>query len=220
MTLADATILALPRLARRVRARLPVRITLFGSSTTEGIGASDPAHGYEAVIGRTLRPHMPGGVSLVNRGIGGNGATEMHARIEDVLADNADLVLWQGGTNDVWQGVPVARFGALTRADLRVLRASGAELAMVDQQWCKMMEECPAFPAFRAAVAAIATDLGIPVFPRYESMKRWCAERGMTRDELSPDGLHMGDVGYALLGNAIGAWLLALMETPSAGGRV
>ncbi|GBQ95035.1 hypothetical protein GLI01_27320 [Gluconacetobacter liquefaciens] len=205
----------LPRLTDRLRRGRPVRVTLFGSSTTEGIGASSPEHGFAAVFERTLAPFVTGGLAVINRGIGGNGAQEMHDRLPGVLADDADLVMWQTGSNDAWQGVKLETYEDLTRRDLLATRATGADLALIDPQYCRMLEECAAFPPFVPAVHRIGSELGIPVFGRYARMKSWCAELGMDRDELSPDGLHMGDRGYLLLGEAVARWLLELTGAPA-----
>ncbi|GBQ33593.1 SGNH/GDSL hydrolase family protein [Gluconacetobacter azotocaptans] len=205
----------LPRLTERLRRGQPVRVTLFGSSTIEGIGASSPEHGFGPQFERGLAPFVTGGLTVINRGIGGNGAREMHDRLPEVLADGADLVLWQTGSNDPWQGVPVATYGALTRQDLLATRAAGADLALIDPQYCRMLEECAAFPPFVDEVHRIGGELGIPVFARYARMKSWCAELGLSREDLSPDGLHMGDMGYRLLGQAVAAWLVELTGAPA-----
>ncbi|NHN88683.1 SGNH/GDSL hydrolase family protein [Acetobacter sp. LMG 1627] len=204
-----------PRLTRLLRSGDPVRICLFGSSTCEGVGASAPENGLCPVVERTLQPFMPSGVTVINRGIGGNGATEMHERLPQVIEDRADLVVWQGGTNDVWQDLPVSAFIDQTRADLEVLRGYGCDLGMIGPQWSQMMEEHPRFPAFRDAVEALAIELGLPFFNRYTRMKSWCAEYGITREELSPDGLHLGDFGYRLLGEAVARWIVDLTGAPA-----
>lgn len=205
-----------PRLTRMLREDEPVRICLFGSSTCEGIGASAPEKGLCPVVEQTLQYYMPKGVTVINRGIGGNGAKEMHERLPQVLADHADLVIWQGGTNDVWQDIPVSAFIDQTRDDLETLRRTGCDLGMMGPQWAKMMEEHPRFAAFRDAVPALAIELGIPFFDRYTRMKSWCAEYDMTRDALSPDGLHLGDRGYQLLGEAVAHWIVDLTGAPVA----
>jgi lysophospholipase L1-like esterase len=70
-------------------------------------------------------------------------------------------------------------------------------------------------PAFCPGGASHRLGPGIPVFGRYARMKSWCAELGMDRDELSPDGLHMGDRGYLLLGEAVARWLVELTGAPA-----
>ncbi|MBB2202669.1 SGNH/GDSL hydrolase family protein [Gluconacetobacter tumulisoli] len=205
----------LPRLTELLRREKPVRVTLFGSSTIEGIGASSPEHGFGPLFERALAPFVTGGLTVINRGIGGNGAREMHDRLPDVLADGADLVLWQTGSNDPWQGVPVATYGTLTRQDLLATRAAGADLVLMDPQYCRMLEECAAFPPFVEEVHRIGAELGIPVFHRYARMKSWCAELDLSREDLSPDGLHMGDMGYRMLGQAVAAWLVELTGAPA-----
>ncbi|GBR02476.1 SGNH/GDSL hydrolase family protein [Acetobacter oeni] len=205
-----------PHLTRLLSAGEPVRICLFGSSTTEGVGASTPEHGFAPVFERTFAPYAPGGLTVINRGIGGNGAREMHDRLRQVLDDKADLVIWQGGTNDAWQDVPVSYFIDTTRDDLGALRRNGSDLAMIGPQWCKMMEDCPAFPPFRDATPALAIEMGIPFFDRYRHMKSWCAEYSITREDLSPDDLHMQDFGYKLLGEAVARWIVDLTGAPGA----
>lgn len=203
-----------PRLTRLLKAGEPARICLFGSSTTEGVGASSPETGFAPIFERTFAPYAPGGLTVINRGIGGNGAREMHDRLQQVLDDRADLVLWQGGTNDAWQDVPVSTFIDTTREDLGTLRRSGCDLGMIGPQWCKMMEDCATFPPFRDAVPALALELGIPFFDRYTMMKSWCAEHHITREQLSPDGLHMNDFGYRLLGESVAHWIVDLTGAP------
>ena len=215
--------LALPHSLDVIRSGRPLRITAFGSSTTEGIGASSPENGFASVmrralgraLGQALGQRVPE-IVLSNRGIGGNNAIDLHRRLGDVIADAPDLVLFQTGSNDPLQEVPLGRFEQLTREDLARLRTeTGADLVLIDQQLCRMLEECDAFPPFLASLHRIGAETGIPVFPRYRLMQSWCEVPGQERDRLSPDGLHMGDHGYALLGAALAHWLLSGLADPS-----
>ncbi len=193
-----------------------LRITVFGSSTTEGVGASAPIHSFPQVMRASLVGSGIAPVSLSNRGIGGNNARDLHARLGDVIADAPDLVLFQTGSNDPLQEVPVDEFARLTRADLQTLGAqTGADLVLVDQQLCRMLEECEAFPPYLTALHAAAAATGVPVFPRYQMMQSWSMTPGMDRDRLSPDGLHMGDAGYRLLGEALAGWLRDALLHPA-----
>lgn len=199
--------LTLPELSLK---RYPARITALGSSTTEGIGAASPARGgFVGVMQRALERNVVNGLVVRNRGVGGQNATDLHARIDTVIADAPDLVLFQTGSNDPLQNVPLAVFERLTREDLgRIRRETGADIVLIDQQLCRMLEECPAFPRFLSSLHRIGETEDVPVFPRYRLMQAWCDMPGMDRDTLSPDGLHMAETGYALLGAALSGWLL------------
>lgn len=203
---------SLPYVARLLRHKKPVKITLFGSSSTEGVGASSIAASYAGVFEQTLRAAVPDKLEVINRGIGGQGAVQMHARLAQVLADKADLVIWQGGVNDPLTGVNLADFEQLTRDDLQALRENGADIALMDLQWCRLLDECPVAPAFQRSVHALGRELEMPVFPRFDLMKQWSKTYGLGREDLSPDGIHMGDIGYRLLGEAVAKWVLELAE--------
>lgn len=203
---------ALPHVARLLQYKKPVKITLFGSSSTEGVGASSIATSYAGVFEQTLRAAVPDKLEVINRGIGGQGAVQMHDRLAQVLADKADLVIWQGGVNDPLTGVNLTDFEQITRDDLRALRENGADVALMDLQWCRLLDECPVAPAFQASVHALGQELEMPVFPRFEMMKQWSKTYGLGREDLSPDGIHMGDAGYQLLGEAVATWVLELAE--------
>lgn len=204
----------LPRLTRLLREGKGVRIALFGSSTIEGVGASTPAHALPAIMHAVLAPFAPGGVEVIGHGVGGDDAEAMHARVGGMLADRPDLIVWQTGSNDPLRGDDVGAFIARTRDDLAQMRASGADVVLMDQQYCPVLETCPAFPAFREAVHHIAQQDHVPLFTRYVRMKSWCAELGLEPVALSPDGLHLNDRGYRLLGEALAAWLIELTGLP------
>lgn len=187
---------------------VPLRIVAFGSSTTEGSGSSGPAHTYPAVMRQTLLPHFPGGIVHDNHGVGGETAIQMDGRIGTVVDRRPDLVVWQTGSNDPLQEVPLAIFERLTRGGIDRLRATGTDLVLVDQQYCRALDECPTSPLFLDTLHRIAADMNVPLFDRHARMLDWCARLDLTRDTLSPDGLHMADRGYALLGEALAGWVL------------
>ena len=185
-----------------------LRITVFGSSTTEGVGASAPVHSFPQVMRASLVASGIAPVALSNRGVGGDNARDLHARLGDVIEDAPDLVLFQTGSNDPLQEVPVEEFDRLTREDLQTLRTrTGADIVLVDQQLCRKLEECETFPPYLAALHAVGAATDVPVFPRYQMMQGWSQMPGLDRDRLSPDGLHMADAGYKLLGEALAGWL-------------
>lgn len=75
---------SLSHVARLLQHKKPVKITLFGSSSTEGIGASSIATSYAGVFEQTFRAAVPDKLEVINRGIGGQGAVQMHARLPEV----------------------------------------------------------------------------------------------------------------------------------------
>lgn len=60
----------------------------------------------------------------------------------------------------------------------------------------------------------VAAQDHVPLFTRYVRMKSWCTELGLDPVDLSPDGLHLNDRGYRLLGEALAAWLIELTGLP------
>ena len=80
----------LPRTAKQLRDRRPLTIVAIGSSSTEGIGASAPAFAYPAQLERELaKRFQASAVKVFNKGVGGELARDMVARIErDAIAEN------------------------------------------------------------------------------------------------------------------------------------
>ena len=93
----------LTHMARRLASGEPVTIVAFGSSSTAGAGASSPAATYPSRLEADLKTRFPGRtIKVLNRGVGGEDASEMLARMDrDVAPERPDLVLWQVGTNAV-----------------------------------------------------------------------------------------------------------------------
>ena len=202
---------ALPHVARVLTQVLPLRIVAFGSSSTEGVGASSPAASYPARLQVWLSTALPGPVEVINAGIGGQDADDMLRRIDRVLARHPDLVIWQTGSNDPLRGVPLARFDAETRAGIAVFRAAGADVMLMEPQDCKVLRGRPGALAYRDDLRRIAAELRVPLVRRYDLMDAWLAEGLLTRAQLLyGDGLHMTDGGYARLAIAVGQQILAL----------
>jgi lysophospholipase L1-like esterase len=80
-----------------------LRVIAFGSSSTQGAGASSPSASYPAQLQVDLMRMVPKGetVEVVNRGIGGQDADDMIQRLQsDVIAPRPNVVIWQTGSND------------------------------------------------------------------------------------------------------------------------
>jgi lysophospholipase L1-like esterase len=212
----------LPRLAGLITQGQAIRIVAFGSSSTEGSGASSPSTTYPAQLQRDLAARLGAmgsvhsSVTVLNRGKGGDDSEAMARRLErDVLADKPDLVIWQTGSNDPMSGVSVERFAELTRAGILAMRATGADVVLMDQQWCKKLSTTDGAEAYGAALHAIATELNVPVIRRNAMMRAWAAQGLLSPTQMiGPDGLHMTDAGYDRLARAATAQLLANAGLP------
>lgn len=197
----------LPHVARQIAIGAPLRIVAFGSSSTEGVGASKPANAYPARLEAALRaalPHVAGGVTVLNRGIGGEHVDDMLRRLDrDVIAAEPQLVIWQTGSNDPLRGVSLGHFREATLGAVRRLQDAGIDVVLMEPQWCPKLDATPGAYGFRDAVREIGTELNVPVIRRAELMHGWVRDGQITRTQLfAADGLHMADRGYALLAKA------------------
>jgi acyl-CoA thioesterase I len=198
----------LQHVALRLAQHAPLRITAFGSSSTEGVGASSPAATYPSRLLKDLSALLPEKqrVVVLNRGIGGEDANAMAKRLPAIIAERPDLIIWQTGSNDALRGVPVSRFIDETVSGVRAIRAAHIDVMLMEPQLCKALEGKEASPLYRDVVRLIGEDMQVPVIRRYDLMRDWLATGVLTASEmLSPDGLHMTDGGYAKLAEIIAA---------------
>jgi acyl-CoA thioesterase-1 len=197
----------LPRFAEGIAAGEPLRIVAFGSSSTQGVGASSPAAAYPARLQEVLRRALPDGagdVTVLNKGIGGEAIDEMLGRLDrDVIASKPHLVIWQTGSNDPLRGVSLEHFREGTVSAIRRIREAGIDVVLMEPQWCPKLDGVDGAYRFRDAVREIGEAEDVPVIRRFELMREWLADARVTQaDLLAPDGLHMRDAGYSLLAEA------------------
>lgn len=195
----------LPHVARQIAIGAPLKIVAFGSSSTEGVGASSPANTYPARLQLDLRKKLRGiDVAVINRGIGGEHVDDMLARLDrDVIAAEPQLVIWQTGSNDPLRGVSIDHFREATVAAVRRIREAGIDVVLMEPQWCPKLEATPGASRFLDAVRGIGEELDVPVIRRADLMHGWVREGKLTTKQLfAADGLHMADRGYALLAEA------------------
>ncbi len=204
---------ALPHLASLLHShKHHVRIVAFGSSSTQGIGASSPSAAYPARLEATLSDRLGSAadVEVVNRGVGGEDIDDMLARLQkDVLDRKPDMVIWQIGSNDPLRHVPLDRFDEETRKGIGEMRAAGVDVMLMEPQWCPTLEHTAGADTYRDVVRKIGDDLHVPVIRRSELMHAWIRDGKLAREQmLSADGLHMADGGYALLASEVASEIL------------
>jgi lysophospholipase L1-like esterase len=201
----------------RLAAHRPVRIIAFGSSSTEGIGASSPAATYPSRLQAALAARWPSRqpVVVLNRGVGGQDADDMALRLPAIIGEHPDLIIWQTGSNDPLRGVPLDRFEQLTTEGIQQIRAAKIDVMLLEPQLCRELDNKPVSVEYRDALRAIGEAMDVTVIRRYHLMRMWLADGVLTPAQmLSPDGLHMADGGYAKLAEAIAGDILHGTESP------
>ena len=157
------------------------KIVAIGSSSTVGRGGIRP---YPERLLPLLQGQYPNAkITMVNQGIGGQEAPIEFQRFDtDVIAEKPDLVIWQVGTNAIWQSPssvpPPPSFNETTSAicdGLVELRdQTQADVILMDLQYVPAVLT----PAKKAnaiamvdAISELARDAGVNVFRRFAFMK-------------------------------------------------
>ena len=200
----------LPRVAERIAHGGPVTIVAIGSSSTAGLGASSATASYPSRLEVALHAKLPGiQITVLNRGSNGEEVSGMLARLDSsVVAERPDLVLWQVGTNAVLHAENVASDAALIAEGLKRLKATGADVVLIDPQFAPKVIAEPAAKPMDEMISAAAKQGGVALFRRFAVMRYWHNGANMPFEAfLSPDSLHMNDWGYdcmaTLLADAI-----------------
>ena len=190
---------ALPRTAGLLGGGRALKIVAFGSSSTAGTGASSPANAYPARLESELRLRLPNvEVVVLNRGIAGEDAKQMLARLDaSVIAEKPDLVLWQVGTNAVLDDYKLSNEEMLVRAGLDRLKATGADIILIDPQYAPKVIVKPEATRMVHLLETIGRQGRVGVFHRFAVMRHWYVALHMRfADFVAPDGLHLNDWSY------------------------
>ncbi|HEY7163161.1 MAG TPA: SGNH/GDSL hydrolase family protein [Candidatus Binatia bacterium] len=174
-------------------------VVAIGSSSTEGVGASDPAHTYPALLGMELRRRWPKlAVDVINKGVGGEIAVEMVARFQrDVAAYHPQLVVWQTGSNQTLKTQNVDGYSDTLRDGIGRLKAIGTDIVLMDPQFAPRVIARPIHISVVDAIGAVAKETHVGVFHRFAVMRHWISAGQFKLEEvISSDGLHMNDLSY------------------------
>ncbi len=207
----------LPRLTAAVRNNEKIRIVALGSSSTWGAGASSRDRAYPARLENELRMAWPkGDVRVVNAGVNGELARHMLARIsQQVTPQNPQLVIWQTGVNDAIRGVPLETFKQQVRTGIEALRATGADVLLIDQQYYPGFKSVKDGPLYLAALRDTAAQYNVPVVQRFRIMEHLIASAQFTTATLlSPDQFHLNDRSYDCLGHLLAQSLRSAAAPP------
>jgi acyl-CoA thioesterase-1 len=211
------TAMKLPHLLSAVSHGLEGVIVALGSSSTQGVMASDPAHSYPAVLQQSLMTSLPEAhIAVVNRGIGGQDATEELARLDpDVIAIRPQLVIWQVGANGALRNADPSVFHSTVAAGVRRLQAAGADVILMDNQQSPALLAKASEAEFDHQLAEVARDTGAALFSRRALMRAWSHEGAPPVQFIASDGLHHNDHGYRCVALNL-AQTIAAALTPAA----
>jgi hypothetical protein len=166
----------LTRFAQSLRGR--TKIVAIGSSSTAGHGGIQP---YPERLLSFLQAQYPNAeIGMVNRGIGGQEAPLEFQRFDtDVIAEKPDLVIWQVGTNSVWQRPDQnpssldETTSAIREGLIKLRKETQADVFLMDLQYVPAVLT-PAKKekaiAMVKAISELARD-GVNVFRRFAFMK-------------------------------------------------
>ena len=208
----------LSRVALRLSGGMPIKIVAIGSSSTAGAGASSPANTYPSRLEEELRQHFPGHpITVVNRGVNGEEATDMLARFEtSVIAEDPHLVIWQVGTNSLLRDRPIDVRSKVLQDGIAQLKSRRMDVVMMDPQYVPRVLAKPARDAAVAQIANVAKEQKVDVLHRYDMMRHWYEiERLAFETFVTSDGLHMNDWGYGCLAASLGVAIADAATRPT-----
>jgi acyl-CoA thioesterase I len=217
---------ALPNTARAIRHGPELVIVAIGSSSTEGVGASNPAHAYPAVLADELRrrwPHRK--VTVINKGIAGETVSSVLGRFQrDVLSYRPQLVIWQTGSHAALGAGNVDEYAAAIHDGIRRLQTSRLDIVLMDPQFAPRVLARPLYARVVDTIGAAANDTKVAVFRRFAIMQHWVSSGQYRMDDvISPDGLHLNDVSYhciaRLLADSLAAAVRAVPDQGTAAGE-
>jgi acyl-CoA thioesterase I len=191
----------LANLTKSFKKQGKIKIVAIGSSSTKGEGDVVAYPERLAVLVReNFRNHT---IDMLNRGVGGQEATTELARFEtDVLAEEPALVIWQVGTNAVFRRneFDFDQVIAAIVMGLRRLAERAVDVVIMDSQYAPGVvdgEKLELSNDLVARIARVAEDAGVNVFRRFDLMRHWVIQDGLSIGDLVREGdeakLHMSD---------------------------
>jgi acyl-CoA thioesterase I len=193
---------ALPAAAHALAETGRLVIVAIGSSTTAGTGAGEANRSYPSALEEELRRRLPGReVKVLNLGVGGQSAYEMYLRLDaEVIPEKPSLVIWQTAVNDAIRDIGEEKLAKILRKGIGKLQEAGIDLVLMDMPWLAREGRYPKYDEYRAVLAKVASETGVPLFPRYVMMKNWSGSKRFSEEEIvGMDGLQVVEAGYRCL---------------------
>jgi hypothetical protein len=207
----------LPHLTEAIRQQRKIKIVAIGSSSTAGEGDVIP---FPHRLELALRSRYPGLLfDVINRGIGGQEAPEELSRFEsDVVSELPTLVIWQVGTNAIYQKgrYDPDAVGAAIMTGLSRLATLPTDVVLMDPQYAPALfhddggepdpEKAEATRRIVSLISGAAENSGVNLFRRFELMERWVtADKMEWAGLIGPDGLHQTEWATRSVADALSA---------------
>jgi lysophospholipase L1-like esterase len=179
-----------------------VVVAALGDSITEGSPEFDSRRGGDETSqwehwAALVDPRL----EFRNHGICGQRTDEIRARLDDASA-GADVLVVQGGINDIAQGRPVDEAAANLREMVRRGRELGLRVAVADVlPWNNGWPDAePKIRRLNALIAEIGRDEGVALLPFHDTLEDPDEPGRMRADWTHADGDHPSVAGYRRLG--------------------
>ena len=187
----------------------PVVIAALGDSLTQGFGLPEE-DGFVPQLGEWLQG-QGADVRLINAGVSGDTTAGGAARVGWTLTPDVDVVIVTLGGNDLLRGIDPA----LTRANLEAIVTTARD-ADVEVLLVGMQAPGNYGAAYKAAFDAIYPDLAAKYATGYAPSFFEGLQAGgdpeAARQFMQPDGIHPSAEGVALIVQALGPYVLTLVE--------
>jgi lysophospholipase L1-like esterase len=188
-----------------------VRVAALGDSITAGSPLWDPDSALRSEIPAPDRRSQYGywaeralpRAEFRNCGVSGERTDEIAARL-DGCAEGADVLIVQGGVNDIAQGIAPALAARNLRAMVRRGKQLGLRVAIVE-----LLPWNGAYPRadrpireLNRRIARIGAEEAVPVFQWYDELED-PRQPGRMRADLTVDFVHPSVKGYRRLGESV-----------------
>ena len=177
-------------------------VVALGDSITEGSPAYDSrSGGDETSQWEYWAARVDSRLEFRNCGIHGQRTDEILARLASSVED-ADVLVVQGGINDIAQGRPVDQAAANLRTMVRRGRDLGLRVAVAEVlPWNNGWPEAePKIRRLNALIAELAREEEVPLLPFHDTLEDPQRPGRMRDDWTHPDGDHPSVAGYRRLG--------------------
>ncbi len=181
------------------------KIVAIGSSTTAGEGNIKPYP--ERLLSFLQAEYRDVNITMASKGVSGQEAPiELQRFGTDVIAEKPDLVIWQVGTNAVWQSPDQnppsfdETTGAIRDGLVKLRKETSADVILMDLQYVPAVltpAKKDKAVAMVEAISELARDAGVNVFRRFAFMKGLLDVEQVTMDrmvdEADNDRFHQSD---------------------------